>query len=119
MIVVHRADEGAELQAHVAAPADGRQAGDRFPSQAMRPLRRADVALQVRRRDLDDPLEELGLRALVAGQVPEPFERLVAFPPVGEVVEIDPVEIRLVLAPALRVAPLVRVKPESVAAAPR
>jgi hypothetical protein len=44
---------------------------------------------------LDKGLEEVSLLAVVPHRVPKAFEDLVTFPPVGEVVEVDPIEIVL------------------------
>ena len=45
--------------------------------------------------ELDEGLEEVPLFSVVARCVPEPFEDFAAFPPVGVVVEVDPIQIFL------------------------
>jgi hypothetical protein len=42
---------------------------------------------------LDEGLEEVSLRGIVPHGVPQPFEDLVTFPPIGEIVEINSIEI--------------------------
>jgi hypothetical protein len=44
---------------------------------------------------LDEGLEEVSLFGVVARYVPKTFKDFVAFPPVGEVVEIDSVSVVL------------------------
>ena len=44
---------------------------------------------------MDQGLKEMSLLGLVPDSVPEAFEDFVAFPPVGEVVQIDPIQIVL------------------------
>ena len=61
-------------------------------------LRRLFVAeelLEIGGGELDEGLEEVSLLGVVAHCVPESFEDFVAFPPVGEVVEVDPIQVIL------------------------
>src|SRR2546423_927059 len=61
-------------------------------------LRRLFVAeepLEVGGGDLDEGLEEVSLLGIVPHGMPESFEDLVTFPPVGKVVEVNPIEIVL------------------------
>ena len=45
--------------------------------------------------ELDEGLEEVPLFSVVANGMPKPFEDFVGFPPVGVVVEVDPIEVIL------------------------
>ena len=45
--------------------------------------------------ELDEGLEEVPLFSVVANGMPKSFEDFVAFPPVGVVVEVDPIQIIL------------------------
>ena len=45
--------------------------------------------------ELDEGLEEIPLFSAMAGCMPKTFEHFVAFPPVGIVVEVDPMEVIL------------------------
>ena len=57
-------------------------------------LRRLFVAeepLEIRRGKLDEALEEVPLFGVVARCMPKAFKDFVAFPPVGEVVEVSPI----------------------------
>ena len=55
----------------------------------------AEEPLEIGRGELDEGLEEVPLFGVVARCMPEPFEDFVAFPPVGEVVEVDPIQVIL------------------------
>jgi hypothetical protein len=55
----------------------------------------AKESLQIRRGKLDEGLEEISLLGIVPHGIPESFEYFVAFPPVGEVVEVDPIQVIL------------------------
>ncbi len=55
----------------------------------------AEESLQIRRGKLDEGLEEVSLFAVVAGCMPKAFKNFVAFPPVGVVVEVDPIQVVL------------------------
>ena len=61
-------------------------------------LRRLFVAeepLEIGGGDLDEGLEKVSRHAVVPHCVPQSFEDLVTFPPIGEVVEVNPIEIVL------------------------
>ena len=45
--------------------------------------------------ELDEGLEEVPLFSVVANGMPKSFEDFVAFPPVGVVVEVDPIQVFL------------------------
>ena len=45
--------------------------------------------------ELDEGLEEVPLFSVVANGMPKSFEDFVAFPPVGVIVEVDPIQIIL------------------------
>lgn len=51
----------------------------------------AEKPLEIRGGDLDEGLEEISLLGTVSHCVPESLEDLVTFPPVGEIVEVDPI----------------------------
>lgn len=53
----------------------------------------AEEPLEVGGGELDEGLEEVPLFAVVARCMPKAFKDFVAFPPVGEVIEIDPVQV--------------------------
>jgi len=53
----------------------------------------ADESFEIGGGELDKGLEEVSLLGAVSYCMPEPFEDFVTFPPVGEVVEVDPVQI--------------------------
>lgn len=53
----------------------------------------AEEPFEVRCGELDEGLEEVSLFGVVTNCMPEPFEDFVAFPPVGKVVEVDPVQV--------------------------
>src|SRR5688500_357060 len=91
-----------EINAHVETRQSGMTRQALLRQLQRRALQPAEL-LQVRRRDLDDALQELARRRLVARRVPQRLQRLVALPPVREVVEIDPMEIKIVLLPPRRV----------------
>ena len=55
----------------------------------------AEEPLEVGGGDLDEGLEEVSLLGIVPHGMPESFEDLVTFPPVGKVVEVNPIEIVL------------------------
>ena len=55
----------------------------------------AEEAFEIGGGKLDQGLKEMSLLGLVPDSVPEAFEDFVAFPPVGEVVQIDPIQIVL------------------------
>ena len=62
----------------------------------------AEEAFEIGGGKLDQGLKEMSLLGLVPDSVPEAFEDFVAFPPVGEVVQIDPIQIVFRLLPVLR-----------------
>ena len=51
--------------------------------------------LDICRSELNEGLEEIPLFSAMAGCMPKTFEHFVAFPPVGIVVEVDPMEVIL------------------------
>jgi hypothetical protein len=51
--------------------------------------------LEIGSGDLDKGLKKVSLLAVVSHRVPQSFEYLVTFPPIGEIVEVDPIEIVL------------------------
>jgi len=55
----------------------------------------AEESLEIGGGELDEGLEEVPLFGVVARCVPKTFKDFVAFPPVGEVVEIDSVSVVL------------------------
>ncbi len=55
----------------------------------------AEESLEIGGRELDEGLEEVPLLGVVSHRVPQSLEDFVTFPPVGEVVEIDPIEVIL------------------------
>ena len=55
----------------------------------------ADEPFEISGGNLDEGLEEVSLRGIVPHGVPQSLEDLVTFPPVGEVVEVNPVEVVL------------------------
>ena len=54
-----------------------------------------EKSFQVGGGDLDEGLEEVSLLGIVPHGMPESFEDLVTFPPVGKVVEVNSIEIVL------------------------
>jgi hypothetical protein len=52
--------------------------------------------------ELDEGLKEVALFAAVSSRIPESFEDFVAFPPVGEIVEVNPVPVVVRLSPLFR-----------------
>ena len=68
-------------------------------------LRRLFVAeepLEIGGGKLNKGLKEVSLLAVVPHCVPQPLEDFVTFPPVGEVVEVDPIQVILCLLPFFR-----------------
>ena len=63
------------------------------PCKFLRGLFMAEESLEIRSGELDEGLEELSLLGALARGMPKTFEHFVAFPPVGVVVEVDPIEI--------------------------
>ena len=61
----------------------------------LRRLFMADEPFEMSGGDLDDGLEEVSLLGIVPHCMPESLEDLVTFPPVGEVVEVNPIEVVL------------------------
>jgi hypothetical protein len=61
----------------------------------------AHAAVEVRGRDLDEPLHEAGLHARWLGAPPEAFQRLMGLPEVGVIVEIDSVKIAIENSPLI------------------
>jgi hypothetical protein len=55
----------------------------------------AEEPLEIGGGDLDEGLEKVSLLAVVPHRVPQSLEDFVAFPPVGEVVEVDPIQVIL------------------------
>jgi hypothetical protein len=55
----------------------------------------AEELLEIGGGELDEGLEEVPLFGVVANCTPKPFEYFVAFPPIGKVVEINPIQIFL------------------------
>ena len=55
----------------------------------------AEESLEIRSGELDEGLEEISLLGALARGMPKTFEHFVAFPPVGIVVEVDPMEVIL------------------------
>ena len=55
----------------------------------------AEESLEVGGGELDEGLEEVPLFGVVARCMPKTFKDFVAFPPVGEVVEIDSIQVVL------------------------
>jgi len=53
----------------------------------------AEKSLEVGGGELDEGLEEVSLFGVVTNCVPKTFKDFVAFPPVGVVIEVDPVEV--------------------------
>jgi len=53
----------------------------------------AEELLEIGGGELDEGLEEVSLFSVVTNCMPEPFEDFVALPPVGKVVEVDPVQV--------------------------
>ena len=51
----------------------------------------AEESLEIGGGELDEGLEEVSLFGVVARCVPKTFKDFVAFPPVGVVVEVDPI----------------------------
>ncbi len=60
-------------------------------NELLRSLFIAKELLQIRCGKLDKGLEEVSWLGIVSHGVPESFEDLVAFPPVGVVVQVDPI----------------------------
>lgn len=69
------------------------QSNDTVSYQISRCLVVADELFEIGGGELDKGLEEVSLLGVVAYCMPEPFEDFVTFPPVGEVVEVDSVQI--------------------------
>ena len=55
----------------------------------------ADESFEMSGGDLDEGLEEVSLLGIVPHCMPESLENFVTFPPVGEVVEVNPIEVVL------------------------
>lgn len=55
----------------------------------------SEESFQIRRGKLDEGLEEVSLFGVVARCMPKAFKDFVAFPPVGVVVEVDPIQVVL------------------------
>jgi hypothetical protein len=55
----------------------------------------AEEPLEIGGGDLDEGLEEVSLLAVVSHCVPQSLEDFVTFPPVGKVVEVDPIQVIL------------------------
>jgi hypothetical protein len=55
----------------------------------------AEGSLEISSGELDERLEEVPLFGVVARCMPKAFKDFVAFPPVGEVVEVDPIQVIL------------------------
>jgi len=62
----------------------------------------ADEPFEISGGDLDEGLEEVPLRGIVPHGMPESLEDLVTFPPVGEVVEVNPIQVILCPLPFFR-----------------
>lgn len=54
-----------------------------------------EESLEIGGGDLDKGLEEVPLLGVRSHRVPESLEDFVTFPPVGEVVEVDPIQVIL------------------------
>ena len=55
----------------------------------------AEESLEIGGGELDEGLEEVPLFGVVARCMPKAFKDFVAFPPVGEIVEVDPIQVIL------------------------
>jgi len=55
----------------------------------------AEESLEIGGGELNEGLEKVSLLAVVPHRVPESLENFVTFPPVGEVVEVDSVQVIL------------------------
>ena len=53
----------------------------------------AEESFEIRGGELDEGLEEIPLFGAMARGMPKTFKHFVAFPPVGVVIEVDPVEV--------------------------
>ena len=71
------------------------QPDEPVPGKILRGLFMAKESLEIRGGELDEGLEEISLLAAMARGMPKTFEYFVAFPPVGVVVEVDPIEVIL------------------------
>ena len=65
------------------------------PRKVLCSLFMAEEPLEICGGELDEGLEEIPLFSAMAGCMPKTFEHFVAFPPVGIVVEVDPMEVIL------------------------
>jgi len=59
-------------------------------------------SLEIRGGELNEGLEEVSLHAVVPHRVPQSLEDFVAFPPVGEIVEVNPIQVILCPLPSFR-----------------
>ena len=64
-------------------------------NELLRGLFIAEESFEIGGGKLDEGLEEVSLLGVVPHRVPESLEDFVTFPPVGEVVQIDPIQIVL------------------------
>ena len=71
------------------------QSYEPVPRELLRGLFMAKESLEIGGGELDEGLEEVPLFSVVANGMPKSFEYFVAFPPVGVVVEVDPIQIFL------------------------
>lgn len=101
MIRLDGGGEVDEIDAQMPGFADGPQLGDGIADQSFRAAGFADVALEGGRGGLDHALQHRGLRPFPSRTMPQRLELLVAFPPEGEVVEIDAVKVGLAFPPTL------------------
>jgi hypothetical protein len=96
-------DDSAKFQ-HVNSHVEVRQClepDERAASEFLRGFLPADESLEIGCGELNEGLEEVSLFGLVPRHMPEGFEDLVGLPPVGEIEEVNPIEVRCGLVPVI------------------
>jgi hypothetical protein len=89
---------------HVNSHVEGRQClepYERAASEFLRGILPTDESLEIGCGELNEGLEEVPLLGPVPRHMPEVFEDLVRLPPVGEIEEVNPIEVRCGLVPVI------------------
>jgi hypothetical protein len=93
-VILHDSVESNHIDSHIKFR-QALKACEPATNELLRGLFIAEESFEVCSGELDEGLEKVSLLAVVPHRVPESLENFVTFPPVGEVVEVDSVQVIL------------------------